>query len=66
MKTFGDKLNDAMGGHKPDDVIPILASALAMLGVYTKAEPQMFAAYVLSVIRDSYMTNATPPKRELN
>jgi len=66
MKTFGDKLNDAMGDQDANDVIPVLTATLAMLGVYTKAEPNMFSNYVLSVIRDAYEKNVTPPKKELN
>jgi hypothetical protein len=66
MKTFSEKLNEAMGGQEPDDVIPVLASTIAMLGIYTRADQQMFSSYVLSVIRDAYANNKTPPMKEMN
>ncbi|MEI8100727.1 MAG: hypothetical protein WCH09_04095 [Bacteroidota bacterium] len=66
MKKFDEKLNDAMGGHEAEEVIPVLAGALAMLAFYTRADPQMFSTYLLSVIRDTYVTNQTPPKKEMN
>lgn len=66
MKTFDEKLNDAMGGHEAEEVIPVLAGALAVLAFYTRADPQMFSTYLLSVIRDTYVTNQTPPKKEMN
>lgn len=66
MKTFGEKLNEAMGGQEPDDVIPALAATIAMLGVYTRADQQMFCSYVLGVIRDAYINNKTPPMKEMN